>query len=50
MQMLTSVFYSEHYLFFFGLGFTPCKAEQTLQGMELLEKEKKKIKAYIKSV
>ena len=25
-------------LFFFNLGFTPCKAEQPLQGMELQEK------------
>ena len=25
--------------FFFKLGFTPCKAEQPLQGMELQEKE-----------
>ena len=24
---------------FFKLGFTPCKAEQPLQGMELQEKE-----------
>ena len=33
------------------MGFTPCKAEQPLWGMELQEKKKhKKIKAYIKSV
>ena len=25
--------------FFFKLGFTPCKAEQQLQGMELQERE-----------
>ena len=29
-------------IFFFQLGFTPCKAEQTLQGMELQEKETQK--------
>ena len=28
--------------FFFKLGFTPCKAEQSLQGMELQEKESQK--------
>ena len=32
------------------MGFTLCKAEQPLQGMELQEKEVKKIKAYSKSV
>ena len=36
--------------FFFKLGFSPCKVEQPLQGMELQEKESKKIKAYKKSV
>ena len=36
---------------FFLLGFTPCKAEEPLQGMELQEKKrKKKITAYRKSV
>ena len=29
-------------LFFLKLGFTPCKAEQSLQGMELQEKEAQK--------
>ena len=29
--------------FFFQLGFTPCKAEQPLRGMELKEKKHKKI-------
>ena len=29
-------------LIFFKLGFTPCKAKQPLQGMELLEKEAQK--------
>ena len=29
-------------LFFFLLGFTPCKAEEPLQGMELQEKETEK--------
>ena len=28
--------------FFFKLGFTPCKAEQPFQGMELQEKEAQK--------
>ena len=28
--------------FFLKLGFTPCNAEQPLQGMELLEKETQK--------
>ena len=28
--------------FFFKLGFTPCKAEQPLQGVELQEKEEEK--------
>ena len=34
----------EVFLFFFvfKLGFTPCKAEQPLQGMELQEKETQK--------
>ena len=27
------------HMYFFKLGFTPCKAEQPLQGMELQEKE-----------
>ena len=35
---------------FFKLGFTPCKAEQPLQGMELQEKKHKNIKAYRKSL
>ena len=30
------------FLFFFLLGFTPCKAEQPLRGMELQEKEAQK--------
>ena len=37
------------FFFFFKLGFTPCKAEQSLRGMELHE-EKKKITGYRKSV
>ena len=28
--------------FFFKLGFTPCKAEQPVQGVELQEKEEEK--------
>ena len=31
-------------MFFIQLGFTPCKAEQPKQGMELQEKEKQEIK------
>ena len=30
------------FFFFFKLGFTPCKAEQPLQDMELEEKEPQK--------
>ena len=33
---------------FFKMGFTPCKAEQPLWGMELQEKKYKKITAYRK--
>ena len=29
---------SWYFLIFFSLGFTPCKAKQPLQGMELQEK------------
>ena len=29
-------------LFFIQLGFTPCKAEQSLQGMELQKRETQK--------
>ena len=32
----------EHERLFFKLGFTPCKAEQALRGMELQEKEAQK--------
>ena len=35
---------------YFKLGFTLCKADQPLQGMELQEKLHKKIKAYRKSL
>ena len=31
-----------YFLIFFSLGFTPCKAKQPLQGMELQEKEAQK--------
>ena len=34
---------------FFKLGFTPWKAEQPLQGMELQEKEEEKVKSIYKS-
>ena len=30
------------HIYFFYLGFTPCKAEQLLRGMELQEKEVQK--------
>ena len=33
---------SVFFLYIFKLGFTPCKAEQPLQGMELQEKKHKK--------
>ena len=32
----------ERFSFFHYLGFTPCKAEQPLRGMELQEKEAQK--------
>ena len=32
------------------MGFTPCEAEQSLQGMSYKKKEHKKIKAYRKSL
>ena len=35
---------------FFKFGFTTCKAEQPLRGMEIQEKEAKNIKACEKSV
>ena len=31
------------YIFFLKLGFTPCKAEQPLKGMNLKEKEAQKV-------
>ena len=34
----------------FALGFTPCKVEQPLEGMELQEKKTLKNKAYRKSL
>ena len=34
---------------FLKLGFTPWKAEQPLQGMELQEKEEEKVKSIYKS-
>ena len=36
MQVIKSISF-----FFFKLGFTPCQAEEPLQGMELEEKKKK---------
>ena len=39
---MVSAMLLEHYFFLQQLGFTPCKAEQTLQGMELHEKEAQK--------
>ena len=40
----------EEPVFFLLLGFTSCKAEQPLRGMELHEKSTKKITGYRKSV
>ena len=37
-------------IFFFKFGFTPCKTEQPLPGMQLQEKEAQKVKVYRKSV
>ena len=37
-----SLNFSKSLQFFFKLGFTPCKTEQPLQGMELQEKETQK--------
>ena len=34
--------YKRAYIFVFCLGFTPCKAEQPLQGMELHENKAQK--------
>ena len=39
-----------HHFDFFLIGFTPCKAEQPVRGMELQEKKHKKITEYRKSV
>ena len=45
---------SRHFLllnaYFFQLGLTPCKTDEPLKGMEVQEKEAKKIKAYRKSI
>ena len=43
-------FFNLNIFFFKKLGFTPCKVEQLLQGMELKKKKCKKIEAYKKSV
>ena len=39
---ILNILHSAHQSVFFQLGFTPCKAEQSLQGMELQEKEAEK--------
>ena len=51
-KMYPDKFHTEEYIYiyFFKLGFTPCKAEQPLRGMELQEKSTKKITGYRKSV
>ena len=38
--LLVQGFFVKFFLFFFKLGFTPCKDEQPLGGMELQEKKK----------
>ena len=43
-RLLKSFFLFHLVFFFFKLGFTPCKAEQPLQGMKLQEKETQKDK------
>ena len=35
---------------FFLLGFTPCKVEEPLRGVELQQKEKKRLKTNMKAV
>ena len=40
----------DHHSFFFFFEFTPCKAKQPLQSMELQEKGTQKVKAYSKSL
>ena len=37
-------------IYFFKLGFTPCKTEQPPQGMKLQDKKHERIKAYRKSL
>ena len=46
VQPLTA-FYS--YFSFLKLGFTPCKAEESLRDTELQEKKHKNVKAYRKT-
>ena len=41
-QKLYDVAFLKVFFSFFKLGFTPCKAEQSLQGMDLQEKETQK--------
>ena len=36
--------YTYIYIYIYKLGFTPCKAEEPLQGMELQEKNSKRLK------
>ena len=33
------------FIYFFQLGFTPCKAEQSLQGMQLQKEKQKKMES-----
>ena len=39
---MATIIVDRFFYFFFKLGFTPCKAEQPLRGMELQEKKHKK--------
>ena len=41
-SFVAEVTFKGRFFFFFKLGFTPCKAEQPLQGIELQEKETQK--------
>ena len=50
LQILKMMILECFLLFFFLLGFTPCKVEQPLRGLELQEKKQKKTTGYRKSV
>ena len=42
MWQLETQLFASSYIYIFKLGFTPCKAEQTVKGMELQETEAQK--------